>query len=110
VFVNPIIKRQLCESAGGERAWLSKIRPWYGHDDHFHVRLVCPADANDCIHQTSIASGDGCKELDWWFSPAAQEDRKKGQATYQAKVGKAPGMPVQCLKLLEPEQRADAKR
>ena len=110
IFVSPLIKRQLCANTSGERDWLGKIRPWYGHDDHFHVRLACPADATDCIHQTAVPKGDGCKELDWWFSAEAQEDRKKGQATYQSKVGKAPGMPVQCLKLLEPDQRADAKR
>jgi penicillin-insensitive murein endopeptidase len=104
MFVHPIIKRAMCESAGNERAWLAKLRPWYGHDDHVHVRLACPAGAEGCVHQTSVSNGDGCKELDWWFSPAAQEDRKKGLVTYQSKVGKAPGMPAQCLKLLDPGQ------
>ena len=111
VFVHPIIKRAMCERADAanetERAWLGKLRPWYGHDDHFHVRLACPAYAEGCTPQTSVGAGDGCKELAWWFSPEAQEDRKKGLVTYQQKVGKAPGMPVECLKLLDPGQGAN---
>jgi penicillin-insensitive murein endopeptidase len=101
IFVHPIIKRMLCADAESDRAWLSKVRPWYGHDDHFHVRLACPAGDNQCVPQTPVAQGDGCTELDWWFSKDRQEDRDKGQATYQSKVGKAPGMPAQCAKLLE---------
>jgi len=101
IFVHPIIKRMLCADAESDRAWLSKVRPWYGHDDHFHVRLACPAGDKQCIPQTPVVAGDGCGELDWWFSKDRQEDREKGQATYQSKVGKAPGMPAQCAKLLE---------
>src|SRR5262249_53265928 len=43
IFVNPAIKRALCRDAGtSDRAWLSKVRPWWGHDYHFHVRIHCP--------------------------------------------------------------------
>jgi penicillin-insensitive murein endopeptidase len=101
IFVHPIIKRTLCADVESDRAWLSKVRPWFGHDDHFHVRLACPQGDSNCVPQTPAAKGDGCAELDWWFSKAGQEDRDKGQATYQAKVGKAPGMPGECAKLLE---------
>ena len=45
MFVNPAIKRELCREAGTDRAWLAKIRPWWGHDYHFHMRLVCPPGA-----------------------------------------------------------------
>ena len=100
IFVHPIIKRDACNAETGDRTWLRKLRPWYGHDDHFHVRLECPKGAADCVAQTPTPRGDGCKELDWWFSPEATEDRKKGRATYQAKVGKAPGMPAECKELL----------
>jgi penicillin-insensitive murein endopeptidase len=37
IFVSPAIKQSLCQSTTGDRAWLQKLRPWYGHDDHFHV-------------------------------------------------------------------------
>jgi penicillin-insensitive murein DD-endopeptidase len=45
VFVNAAIKKALCREAGTDRAWLEKVRPWWGHDYHFHVRLRCPGDS-----------------------------------------------------------------
>lgn len=72
IFVNAAIKAQLCRDAGAERDWLGKIRPWWGHDSHFHVRLSCPADAEGCENQTAPPPGDGCDaSLDWWFSDEA---------------------------------------
>lgn len=74
IFVHPTIKRALCEGFGGARdgdaAWLHKIRAWYGHDEHFHVRLSCPASSRDCAGQSPVPPGDGCDaSLDWWFQP-----------------------------------------
>jgi penicillin-insensitive murein DD-endopeptidase len=109
IFVHPIIKRELCQAAESDRAWLRKVRPWFGHDDHFHVRLACP-DGNDaCIPQAPVPSGDGCGELDWWFDEQAQADRDKGRATYQSKVGKAAGMPAECGKLLESQPQHSSR-
>jgi penicillin-insensitive murein endopeptidase len=109
IFVHAAIKRALCADAQTDRAWLGKLRPWWGHDDHFHVRLACPADAHSCVPQTPVPKGDGCAEIEWWFSKEAEEDRHKGQATYQAKVGHAPGMPAECVKVLaEPPHPAAA--
>ena len=68
IFVNPYIKQELCRRSKG--SWLRKIRPWYGHDDHFHMRLVCPSNSPDCQPQEAIPSGDGCDaSLNWWFEP-----------------------------------------
>ncbi len=70
IFVNPAIKRELCHEAGPDRAWLTKIRPWWGHKEHFHIRLFCPAGQPECRDQVPPPPGDGCgKELDWWFTP-----------------------------------------
>jgi penicillin-insensitive murein endopeptidase len=74
IFVNPVIKRALCQgafgAAVGERSWLHRLRPWYGHDEHFHVRLSCPKDSPDCVAQAPVPPGDGCDaSLDWWFEP-----------------------------------------
>jgi penicillin-insensitive murein endopeptidase len=70
VFVNPAIKRELCDEAGPDRGWLAKIRPWWGHSYHFHVRLRCPPGAAECRDQAPPPPGDGCgKELAWWFTP-----------------------------------------
>jgi penicillin-insensitive murein endopeptidase len=30
IFVHPAIKQVLCEQAGADRIWLSKVRPWWG--------------------------------------------------------------------------------
>jgi penicillin-insensitive murein endopeptidase len=71
VFVNPAIKRTLCGTAGDDRPWLRKVRAWYGHDDHIHVRLGCPEGNGTCRNQALPPPGDGCgAELDWWFTEA----------------------------------------
>ena len=70
IFVNPAIKLKLCQTVKGDRSWLQKIRPWFGHDSHFHVRLTCPAGAAYCENQAPIPAGDGCgAELYSWFEP-----------------------------------------
>jgi len=71
VFVNAAIKKELCREAGNDRTWLDKVRPWWGHDYHFHVRIHCPADSPECKPQPPSPPTDGCgKELDYWFSNA----------------------------------------
>lgn len=69
IFVHPGIKQALCAVAGSDRGWLQKVRPWWGHDAHFHVRLACPADQPLCQDQDTPPDGDGCgAELAWWLS------------------------------------------
>jgi penicillin-insensitive murein DD-endopeptidase len=101
IFVHPAIKRALCRGLGrardGDTGWLHKIRPWYGHDEHFHVRLGCPADSPDCVGQSPVPAGDGCDaSLDWWFThPPAP-----------APVGpppRRPPLPKACMALLAGE-------
>ncbi len=68
IFVNAAIKRELCAVAGQDRAWLAKIRPWWGHNYHFHVRLRCPPGDTGCLDQDPVPAGDSCDEtLAWWF-------------------------------------------
>jgi penicillin-insensitive murein DD-endopeptidase len=69
IFVSAAIKQKLCETAGNDRAWLRKIRPWFGHDAHFHVRLNCPAGMAGCASQAPVGPGDGCNELAEWLKP-----------------------------------------
>jgi penicillin-insensitive murein endopeptidase len=73
LFVNPAIKAALCRRAAqDDRAWLGRVRPWWGHDSHFHVRLRCPDDSPTCVDQAPPPPGDGCDaSLDWWFSEEA---------------------------------------
>jgi penicillin-insensitive murein DD-endopeptidase len=71
IFVNAAIKKALCREAGSERGWLTKVRPMYGHNYHYHIRLACPDGAGDCGDQAPPPPGDGCGEaLDYWFSDA----------------------------------------
>ncbi|MGD9866570.1 MAG: penicillin-insensitive murein endopeptidase [Hyphomicrobiales bacterium] len=69
IFVHPAIKKALCDAAGKDRAWLEKIRPWWGHHYHFHVRISCPPGSPGCKEQDDPPDGDGCgKPLDDWFA------------------------------------------
>ena len=70
IFVSPTIKKALCDfEKGGNRAWLRKVRPWWGHHYHFHVRLSCPVGSAGCKNQNPPPPGDGCgADLAYWLS------------------------------------------
>ena len=75
IFVNPIIKQALCDGET-DRDWFSKVRPWWGHDDHFHVRLACPPGAGQCQPQKPLPPGDGCDaDLAHWVEEIRQAAR-----------------------------------
>jgi penicillin-insensitive murein endopeptidase len=96
IFVNPAIKRDLCESERGDRAWLRKLRPWWGHDAHFHVRLRCPSGSPDCEPQSPVPAGDGCgRDLAWWFTAEARSPAKKSDTPRSR-----PEPPAACRALL----------
>jgi penicillin-insensitive murein endopeptidase len=69
IFVNAAIKKALCREATGDRSWLEKVRPWFGHDYHFHIRMKCPPGSAECHGQPDQSGGDGCKpsDLAYWF-------------------------------------------
>ncbi|MFQ5788429.1 MAG: penicillin-insensitive murein endopeptidase [Thermodesulfobacteriota bacterium] len=93
IFVNPKIKRKLCERYSGQQ-WLRKIRPWWGHDGHFHIRLSCPDDSPLCESQKPLPLGDGCDEdLAMWFTKGVKQ---KGKSTPK-KVRK---LPIECLPII----------
>ena len=75
IFVHPAIKQVLCDQAGRDRAWLAKVRPWWGHYYHFHVRIACPPGSGACRGQSPVPRSDGCgTELDDWFTRLRQAD------------------------------------
>lgn len=96
IFVSPWIKRDLWTLFRGEE-WIAKIRPWWGHEDHFHIRLKCPIESRDCVSQAPVPAGDGCDStLDWWFSEEPSlvaMKRKKDPENYS--------LPIACESLLE---------
>ncbi|MFW0986802.1 penicillin-insensitive murein endopeptidase [Cronobacter sakazakii] len=95
IFVNPAIKQQLCLDAGPDRDWLRKVRPWFQHRAHMHVRLRCPPDSLECVEQDPPPPGDGCgEELQSWFKPAAPGSSKPEKTT-------PPPLPPSCQALLD---------
>jgi penicillin-insensitive murein endopeptidase len=77
VFVNAAIKKELCKAPDTDRAWLRKVRPIYGHDYHFHIRMSCRPGESECRKQDPVPEGDGCgAALDWWFRDAVLYPKK----------------------------------
>jgi penicillin-insensitive murein endopeptidase len=71
IFINPAIKKALCERHAGE-PWMQKVEPWWGHNYHMHIRIKCPAGDEACQAQAPVPPGDGCgKSLAWWFTDEA---------------------------------------
>ena len=66
IFIFPGAKVAMCNSATGDRSWLNKVRPWWGHHYHFHVRLNCPDGAVGCTNQAPPPAGDGCDDAQAW--------------------------------------------
>lgn len=77
IFVNAAIKTALCrEVTPADEPWLRRIRPWWAHDSHFHVRITCPAGESGCEAQAPLPPGSGCDEtLAWWLSDEALNPR-----------------------------------
>ena len=68
ILVNPAIKRQLCTDATGDRSWLHKVRPWYGHASHMHLHFRCPQGQPECTDQAPPPNSEACDAtLQWWF-------------------------------------------
>ncbi len=102
IFVFPGAKVQMCNDETGDRAYLRKIRPWYGHHYHFHVRLACPRSAKDCVEQTPLPAGDGCDDAQEWVDnilnppppdPNAPPPKPRPELTMA-------DLPLQCSKVL----------
>jgi penicillin-insensitive murein endopeptidase len=72
IFVHPAIKKALCQQAsqvGKDISWLGKVRPWWNHHYHFHVRLTCPPGAEGCENQKPATGDNGCgQELTNWYA------------------------------------------
>ncbi|GAA6188429.1 penicillin-insensitive murein endopeptidase [Litorivita sp. NS0012-18] len=106
IFVFPGAKVQMCKDEKGNRSWLNKIRPWYGHHYHFHVRLKCPKDARGCVDQAAPPAGDGCKDAEKWVrdilnppppkprDPNAPKPKPRREYTLS-------DLPAQCVSVLQ---------
>ena len=106
IFVHPIIKRALCVSTTGDRSWLRKVRPFWGHDHHFHVRLACPPKDRTCRPQEPLPPGDACDEAERWLSADAQTELAERREVYRSRIGEQPDLPSSCSRLLGPPRSA----
>jgi penicillin-insensitive murein endopeptidase len=107
IFVNPSVKRALCLDKKKRGPWLGRLRPWWGHQDHFHVRLRCPANSPDCTAQPPLGAGDGCDaSLNWWFSADAQKTAVKRGPPGEG----APALPEQCEELLSQSHLSQSRK
>ena len=95
IFVSPAIKRYMC-GRFPSASWLYRLRPWWGHEDHFHVRLMCPAANALCQEQDPLDPLDnGCgADLDWWFSADADREWSKIRASREPR--RFPTLPAAC--------------
>ncbi len=98
VFANAAIKQQLCSDPQSKgAAWLAKVRPWWGHDEHIHVRLKCQPGSPACKGQAAVPAGDGCgKALDSWFKPAVLAWRPPPDGTTLRKPMAMTALPAEC--------------
>ncbi|MTJ03672.1 MAG: penicillin-insensitive murein endopeptidase [Sediminimonas qiaohouensis] len=99
IFVFPGAKVRMCKDETGDRAWLRKIRPWWGHHYHFHVRLKCPEGVEGCVNQTPPPPGDGCEGAQEWVNnilnpPPPDPDAPKPKPRKEKTLADLPG---QCV-------------
>jgi penicillin-insensitive murein endopeptidase len=105
IFVNAAIKKALCDFAGTDRAWLRKVRPWWGHDYHFHVRLACPPGFAGCKDQDSPPPGDGCgAELESWLKPPPPPPKNPKPAKPKPELT-LKDLPADCSRLVNADAR-----
>lgn len=103
IFVTGPAKIALCQSAGpGDAAWLRKIRPWWGHHDHFHVRLNCPPGPG-CKDPAPVPPGDGCKDAVWWVTDALLPPDPNAPKTPPKPPLQLADLPPQCSEVLNPQ-------
>lgn len=99
IFVHPSIKNQVCRDTPKEdRDWVRKLRPWWGHTAHMHVRLECPEGSTLCIKQAAVPPGDGCgAEVESWLNDIRHPKKTPPKKT---KTVRKP-VPEQCIDLLK---------
>ncbi|TPN34653.1 penicillin-insensitive murein endopeptidase [Mesorhizobium sp. B2-3-3] len=102
ILVNPGIKKKLCDTVTGDRSWLRKIRPFWGHDYHFHIRIGCQPGSPACKGQEAAPADDGCgKPLAWWFTQEPWRPNKNPDAPKARDLMTMANLPKQCQFVLD---------
>jgi penicillin-insensitive murein endopeptidase len=101
ILVHPGIKKKLCDTVTGDRGWLNKIRPFWGHDSHFHIRIGCQPGSTGCKPQAGTGSGTGCdKSLAWWFTEEPWRPNKNPDAPKARDLMTMASLPKACRAVL----------
>jgi penicillin-insensitive murein endopeptidase len=109
IFVEAGIKKLMCEGPHAKAPWQGRLRPWFAHDDHFHVRLKCPTDSPQCKPQDPPPD-DGCgPSLAWWLGDTAAARPKKKETDTEPPPS-SPAMPDACTALLTRTKRKQERR
>ncbi len=109
VLVNAAIKKEMCQMQGDKHpAWMAKVRPWYSHHDHIHVRLECPAGSPGCRKQPAVAGDDGCGKaaLDFWFTDKVLHPRPQIPGGKPPRALTMADLPPACQNVLAAPARA----
>jgi penicillin-insensitive murein endopeptidase len=102
IFVHPGIKKQLCDTVQGDRSWLAKVRPYWGHYYHFHIRIKCQPGSPNCKSQEPTGSDDGCgKPLAWWFTDEPWRKAPPPTKPVKPKIMMVSDLPKQCARILQ---------
>jgi penicillin-insensitive murein endopeptidase len=96
IFITPPVKLKMCADAGRDRDYLRKIRPWWGHNDHFHVRLNCPRSSPQCTDPDPLPAGDGCAEAVWWVTEALEPPDPNAPAPKKKPPLRMADLPAPC--------------
>ena len=111
IFVHPAIKQALCEATATspDRTWLHKVRPIWGHDDHFHVRIRCPDGIVGCQPQPPPGAEDGCgKEVADWIALVTRPDDPTAPSKPPPPPLTLDKMPADCRDVLAAPSKAVA--
>lgn len=113
IFVHPPIKAELCKWSKGQadRSWLTKVRPYFGHNYHFHIRISCPEGSTTCKNQPDPQpkDGTGCgDELAYWMGDKPWPKPAKPEAKPQKPAKPAPpltlaALPAECRAVVTAE-------
>ncbi|MBO6814075.1 MAG: penicillin-insensitive murein endopeptidase [Rhizobiaceae bacterium] len=103
VLVHPGVKKKLCDTVKGDRSWLRKIRPTWGHHYHFHLRMACPSGSPDCRKQAATPSKTGCNDgsLDWWFKEGLVPKKPTGKKPKPRRELRVGDLPDACSAVLQ---------
>lgn len=97
IFVSAGIKKFLCLHYGNE-TWIQKIRPWYAHREHFHLRLKCKIGDELCKNTEPLPPGNSCDStLDWWWS----DEAKGSPSDSKPSIPQMPVLPQKCEEILK---------